>query len=162
MSIITVSPSSLPNTREELFLSSTFFLQNGVAAQLPTPAEVRAQGIRQNNTHPDDWNPPPAIFPELNLLVKYGGGTSIAEGQCLWMIRSYLDNAFPVPEVYGWYQEGVETFIFMELIRGCTLYERWDQLSTEGKETLCAQLRNKMGVLQTLRQDPAQSFVGKL
>lgn len=162
MQAIVVSPSSLPNAHAEIFPSSTFFTQNAIAGQLPTPAEVRAQGISQNHSRLGDWNPPPAVFSELNLLVKYGGAASIAEGQCLWMIRSYLGDAVPVPEVYGWCREGDESFIYMELIRGCTLDQRWDRLSTIEKESLCEQLRPMLGALHTLRQDPAQNFVGKL
>ena len=106
---IAFSPSRLPTSFKETFSSSR-------TRQLPTPDEVRAQQAVQHR--PFTWPPKLVTFPELQLLVKYGGMTSIAEGQCLWMIRACLRDRVPVPEVYGWCRDGEEVFIYMEWIQG--------------------------------------------
>lgn len=69
------------------------------------------------------------IFSDLNLLVKYGGLTSEHEYRYLQMIRPHLGNKVPVPKVHGCYQDDDEGFIYMELIRGRMLEQRWDHLS---------------------------------
>jgi hypothetical protein len=124
MQTVGVSSSKLPNAHTEIFPSSTFFGQETKPRQLPTPAEVRARAALENHVDINTWRPPPVVFPDLNLLVKYGGAVSVAEGQCLWMIRTYLGHEVLVPEVYGWCLDGEETFIYMELIRGSTLEQR--------------------------------------
>jgi hypothetical protein len=161
MQAVIVSSSKLPNACTEIFPSSTFFRQGIKPQQLPTPAEVRAQAALKNHVDINTWRPPPVIFPDLNLLVKYGGAVSIAEGQCLWMIRTYLGHKVPVPEVYGWCRDGEETFIYMELIRGSTLEQRWDELSTTERSSLCDQLRPMVAALQALKQSSHESCVGK-
>src|SRR5271163_747194 len=113
MQAVIVSPSELPNAHTEIFPSSTFFRQGTKPRQLPTPAEVRAQAALKNHPYINTWRPPPAVFPDLNLLVKYGGAVSITEGECLWLIRTCLGDKVPVPEVYGWCRDGEETFIYM-------------------------------------------------
>ena len=162
MQAVIISPSKLPNSHTEVFPLSTFFRQDTKPPQLPTPAEVRAQAARQNHVDISKWRPPPAEFPDLNLLVKYGGAVSIAEGQCLWMIRYYLGHKVPVPEVYGWCRDGEETFVYMELIRGSTLEQRWDELSSKERSSLCDQLSPMVAALQALKQSPLENCVGKL
>lgn len=162
MQAIIVSSSKLPNAHIEIFSSSTFFRQGTKPQQLPTPAEVRAQAALKNHVDINTWRPPPVVFPDLNLLVKYGGAVSIAEGQCLWMLRTYLGHKVPVPEVYGWRRDGEETFIYMELIRGSTLEQRWDELSTTERSGLSDQLRPMVAALGALKQSPRESCIGKL
>lgn len=102
------------------------------------------------------------VFSEHNLLVKYGSITSIAEGQCLWMIRTYLGDKIPVPEVYGWCQDGEEVFIYMQLIQGSTLEQRWDRLCETERFNLCDQLRNMVAALREIKQGPGESYVGSI
>lgn len=162
MQAVVVSSSKLPNAHAEIFPSFTFFRQGIKPQQLPTPAEFRAQAALKNHVDINTWRAHPVVFPDLSLLVKCGGAVSIAEGQCLWMIRTYLSDEVPVPEVYGWCQDGEETFIYMELIRGSTLEQRWDELSTTERCNLCDQLRSMVAALQALKQSPRESCVGKL
>jgi Phosphotransferase enzyme family len=78
------------------------------------------------------------------------------------MIRTYLGHEVPVPEVYGWCLDGEETFIYMELIRGSTLEQRWDELSATERSSLCGQLRSMVAALQAMKQSPRESCIGKL
>jgi hypothetical protein len=162
MQAVTISSSKLPNVHIEIFPSSTFFRQGTKPQPLPTPAEVRARAALETPVDINTWRPPPVVFPDLNLLVKYGGAVSIAEGQCLWMIRTYLGHEVPIPEVYGWCLDGEEAFIYMELIRGSTLEQRWGELSPTERSSLCDQLRSMVAAPQALKQSPHESCVGKL
>jgi len=101
------------------------------------------------------------VFPSLNLLIKYGWEITIAEGQCLWAIRHLLRDLVPVPEVYGWCQDGKDTFIYMELIQGATLEEWWPDMATRERQDICEQLRKMVDSLRTLRQPAHDRFIGK-
>jgi hypothetical protein len=155
-----VTLSDIPAAESEIFLNSTFFEHH---SKLPTPADVRAQAALQNSEDFfDAWHPPPARFPDLNLIVKYGGSITIAEGQCMWMIRKYVGNIIPVPEVYGWCCDDGQTFLYMELISGTTLEQRWDGLFAEEKISVCAQLRSMIEALRTLRRDADQTWISSI
>jgi hypothetical protein len=91
---------TLPKGSSCVFEESSYFSRNGRGCSLPPPAEVRRnQGPRPSQ---------PVRFEALNLIVKYGREITIAEGQCLWAIRRLLPYQVPVPEVYGWCEEGGE------------------------------------------------------
>lgn len=149
---------SIPFNESIVFKDSSFFTQQ---AALPSPAEVRAAAAAKltNTGNRDPRRPYPVQFPSQNLLVKYGRGVTIAEGQCLWAIRRLL-SAVPVPEVYGWCRDGNEVFIYMQLVRGDTLEERWETLTVEERVGVCEQLRQMVGALRGLEQDPEDRFVG--
>lgn len=146
-----VSSSRLPSGDTRIFPSSTFFRAEQ-HRELPTPAEVRTQAASRHIPNVNTWRPPPIELPTLNLMVKYGGAVTIAEGQCLWMIRTHLGDTVPVPEVYGWCRDGVETFIYMELVTGSTLEQRWDKLSVFEKSSICSQLSPIVAALGKLKQ----------
>ena len=99
-------------------------------------------------------------FEELGLIVKFGPHVTVEEALCTWAIRKVLRYEVPVPEVYGWRVDGSEVFIYMELIQGVTLKERWDTLSDHEKLSICDQLRNIIDSFGRLEQDPEDVFVG--
>jgi len=141
---------------KDIFFKDSSFSQYGAQA-LPSPAEVRAQSKELGKSPA----PPPVRFQSQKLLVKYGRQITIAEGQCLWAIKRVLGTEVPVPEVYGWRQDGNEVFIYMELVDGETLEQRWGSLSTKERSDICGQLRDIITALRRLEQDPADRFVGK-
>lgn len=157
---ITIASTELPEGDNVSFSSSTFFKQIP-RRRFPTPAEVKERALLVNHTNPEEWRPPPVYFPALNLLVKYGGAASVAEGQALWMIRKYLGHIVTVPEIYGWRKDGTETFLYMQLIPGVTLEKRWKSLSSDERLNICDQLRPMVVALQRLNQTPPQGWVGK-
>ena len=138
------------------FLDSSFF-QNGPNRSLPTPAEIKGLSTTYGTTS----QPDPVKFEELGLLVKFGPHVTAAEAQCLWMIGKELQGQVPVPEVYGWRIDGNEAFIYMQLIQGDTLRDRWDSLSVLDKRSVCHQLRQITISLRQLEQDPNNPFIGK-
>jgi hypothetical protein len=135
------------------FLDSSFFKSNQC---LPTPTEVRALSTASKlHTHP-----PPVIFEHLNLLVKFGPRVTIAEAQTLWIVRKTLLNEVPVPEVYGCRVGGRNVFIYMQLVQGERLKERWDSLSIAAKTDICNELRTIVASLRRVKQDSSDPFIG--
>lgn len=147
----------VPSDVSIIFKDSSFFKQ-GNDPSLPSPAQVRAIALERDGTL-DFLRPRPVRFPSLNLLVKYGNEIKISEGQCLWALRRLLPEV-PVPEVYGWCEDGRQVFIYMELIQGDTLEDRWEELVEEDRMQICKQLKLMIGSLNRLEQDPLDNYVG--
>ncbi|KAK0124696.1 hypothetical protein ONS95_009640 [Cadophora gregata] len=147
-------PDELPSADNITFPETSFFKKDG--ALLPTPAEVREAAGPQGGIRL-----PPVSFPTMNLIVKYGRYITKAEGQCLWAVRR-LCPKIPVPEVYGWCQDGKETFIYMQLIEGATLEQEWPRMIVDEKYEVCVQLRGMLDELRQLRQDPSDRFIGTI
>jgi hypothetical protein len=155
-----IHATGLPDGREPKmdFLESSFFKDNVPGRRLPTPAEVRALS-GTNQARPQ---PPPVRFEHLNLIVKFGPHVTVAEAQCLWVIKRVLRDEVPVPEVYGWRVDGGNVFIYMQFVRGETLKDQWDFLSVADKSTVCDHLRQITTSLRQVEQDPNDSFIGML
>lgn len=156
---IQVSVSDLPKHEIITFEDSSFFVRHGKDSPSPSPAEVRDRARADGFKYPH-WRLPPVRFKDLGLLVKAGSYITIAEGQCLWAIRRFLGDQLPVPEVYGWCRDGNEVFIYMELIEGATLNERWGELTSTERTSVCGQLRSMLSSSSRLRQDPEDVFIG--
>ena len=154
-----ILPQHLPDASRPStdFHDAAFFRENGSNQQLPRPEEVRRLS-GANSLHPQ---PTPVVFEELNLIVKYGPHVKIAEAQCLWIIRRVLGNAVPVPEVYGWHVDGRDVFIYMQLIRGQRLKDRWQSLTITEKTTICDELRGITTALRQVKQSPSDPFIGR-
>ncbi|KAB8259852.1 kinase-like domain-containing protein [Aspergillus pseudonomiae] len=131
---------------------------------LPSPEVVRAQGDAQHllGINPDKRkvyypdppyvSPPPVIFENMRLFVKWGSSVRVSEAQCLYAIRRFLRDNVPVPEVYGWRTDGDEKFIYMEYTEGQTLE----------KVSICQELRTIVDNLRRLEQDPSDPFIGNV
>ncbi|KAK2767911.1 hypothetical protein FQN53_006429 [Emmonsiellopsis sp. PD_33] len=152
-----IQPSATPNaTQTEMdFLDSSFFTKAGYKS-LPTAAEA-ASLSKQFDKHS---RPAPVKFEHLNLLVKFGSSVAVEEALTLRMIRTSYAERIPVPEVYGWrvYQNSV--FIYMELVRGDTLHDRWDSLNDLDRNFICSQLQEIISSLRQIEPDPSDSFIG--
>ncbi|KAL1879545.1 hypothetical protein Plec18167_004002 [Paecilomyces lecythidis] len=151
---IQVPLSYLPSGKKVYFRESSFFTRHSIA-KLPSPAQIRSLP-----TYSYAGYPPVIRFPEIGVLVKYGRLINVSEGQCLWMIRHFLKESVPVPELYGWIVDGDETFIYMELLDGDTLEERWSSLSHTDRVYLCEELREMVTSLRRLEQLPNERFIG--
>lgn len=138
------------------FLDSSFFATGPVQKSLPTPSEVTAR----SKDHKSTPQPTPVKFECLDLIVKFGPHVVVEEALCLHMIHKAFSDKVPVPEVYGWKVEGGCVFIYMELIRGESLHDRWDSLSDSEKTLICDQLRQIVSSLRQVEQDPADPFIG--
>lgn len=153
-----IDATMLPDGREAKmdFPESSYFKASEPRPCLPTPSEVRAL------SGPDQARPQPrpVKFEHLNLVVKFGPHVTVAEAQCLWVIKRVLRDEVPVPEVYGWRVDGRDVFIYMQFVRGETLESQWDSLSTVEKTTICDHLRQKITSLRQVEQGPDGPFIG--
>lgn len=140
--------------------------------RLPSPNEVQARAQAQHlaGEYPDPWitdsiavsymRPPPALFEELGLFVKWGPSVQLSEAQCLYAVRQTLKGDVPVPEVYGWRTEGNVKYICMEYVKGTSLEQVWPSMGPEDKASICRELRTISQRLRQVEQDPEDPFIG--
>jgi aminoglycoside phosphotransferase len=123
-----VSRNYLPSSSSIVFENSSFFSRHGPNAVLPTPPHVFAKSQAASESPPfEDYRSyPPVFFNDLGLFAKLGKAprVTIAEGQTLWALRQ-LAPIVPVPEIYGWAQDGDVTYLYMELVQGVTIHGCW-------------------------------------
>ncbi|KAF4206480.1 hypothetical protein CNMCM8927_004874 [Aspergillus lentulus] len=162
----------IPNSPNFDVRDSSFFRKWD---ELPSPKDVQAQaeaqrlaGINPNprrdyqSAVPYFIKPQPAVFEDMNLLVKWGRTENISEAQALFALCQLLNGLVPVPEVYGWRTDGDVKYIYMEYIRGQTLEQAWDKLEPEDKVSISHELRTICDNLRRLEQDPSDPFVGNI
>lgn len=149
---------SLPDSKQkELDFIDTSFFTASPRRQLPATTQVRALS-KDIYLCPQ---PTPVKFEDIGLLVKFGPHVTTTEALNLWMIKKVFGDGIPVPEAFGWrVDDDGYTFIYMELIRGPTLEERWDSLGNIEKPAINDQLSQITGNLRKLAQDPSEQFVG--
>ncbi|BCR84774.1 aminoglycoside phosphotransferase family protein [Aspergillus chevalieri] len=141
--------------------TSTFF-KNHRASTLPPPAEIRALNIATDKPSATSFNcPPPVIIPSLGLVVKYGADVTWIEAETQIMICEKLQGRVPVPEVYGWEEDGNQGFLYMELVEGYTLMERWSGLSKDEMRAICEELNQMVKLMKGLEQDDGP-YIGSL
>lgn len=163
----TSAPFALNQTR--YLAGQRYSLTTGrtrVQTPLPTPSEIRSSSSGHNSRKLNDesydgnyWQQV-EHYPDLGLVVKYGRRTTVAEGQALWMIRQYCLDV-PVPEVYGWIQDGEETFIYLSYINGVTLCSRLHELTDEEIDQVAGELATMIRSWRRLRLPEGDVFVGK-
>lgn len=101
---------------------SSFFTEKR-ASSLPTPAEIRALNEASGNVDGRTFDrPPPVMIPVLGLAVKYGRNVTVLEARTQMEIRKQLQGRVPVPEVFGWAEDGGQGFIYMALVQGQTFW----------------------------------------
>ncbi|KAM0082591.1 hypothetical protein ACKRZS_005214 [Fusarium odoratissimum] len=156
----TIFVDSLPKGSSVTFKDSTFFTHNRPGATFPSADQVRVKSeagdhvLDRKNT---------VIFESLGLVVKFGKEprVTVAEGQCLWSLRRHLPSV-PVPEMYGWTEDGGEVFLYMQLVEGVTLEKIWEFLNKEDKTGICDQLRDMVVDLRQVKRDSNDEFLGQI
>ncbi|OOQ84589.1 hypothetical protein PEBR_29634 [Penicillium brasilianum] len=166
-----LTPSMIPNSSKFDAKDSRYFKK---FTNLPSPEEVRKKTKAQQlaGTFVDkrrtlyeggiQWRAPVVVFQELSLLVKWGGEMTISEGQCLYGIGLLLKDYVPVPELYGWRQDGGETFLYMEYLDAQTLEQAWDSLGSDDRVSISGELRIICANLRHLEQDSEDPFIGSI
>jgi hypothetical protein len=143
------------------FPDSSFFREHR-ASTLPTPAEVRAINEESGDIRGTSFNrPPPVKFPLLGLIVKYGADVTVTEAETQIMVYKQLNGKVPVPEVFGWTEDGSQGFIYMSLIRGETLMQRWGTLNDEERVAVCKELNGMVKAWRSLEKPDQVPYVGK-
>lgn len=135
-----------PPEKDMDFTDSSFF-QAGIGRSLPDPPNVDTdhQGI--------------LVVSEMRLLIKFGPYVTIDEAIAMRAVRKRLGHQVPVPEVFGWRSRQDRVLIYMELVSGTTLEERWDDLNLSEKDSLCEQLSQILLSLRQLKQ--RDTFIGR-
>lgn len=166
-----LTPSMIPNSSNFDAKDSRYFKK---FTNLPSPEEVRkktkAQQLagtsvdKRRTLYESDIQrrAPVTVFQELSLLVKWGTAMTISEGQCLYGIGLLLKDYVPVPELYGWRQDGGETFLYMEYLDAQTLEQAWDSLGSDDRVSISGELRIICANLRHLEQDPEDPFIGRV
>lgn len=149
------------NMPVKIFPRSSFFVEKRAAA-LPLPGEIRSLNEATGHLYATNFNrPTPVTIPSLKLLVKYGTTVSIAEIETQIFLHEQLQRHVPIPEVFGYDQDGGQTFLYMALIEGDTLQERFANLTEVERQVVCAELRQMVSIWrQDLRQDDGDSYIG--
>ena len=157
--MLTADASKISTGLDEMiiFPESSFF-QQGRGPALPTPAEIRA--INKELGHVVAT--PAVIIPSLGLVVKYGRRVTVAEAQTQMMMREVLQGQVSVPEVFGLTEDGGQRFIYMSLIEGETLQERWADMNEDERRAVCEELKRAVKVWKALEQDKHDRYIGEL
>ncbi|KAE8153130.1 phosphotransferase enzyme family protein [Aspergillus avenaceus] len=168
---VQITQSKNPSSPSFVVEESSFFQKWG---RLPSPNEVQARAKTQHlaGAYPDQRTtrsmvapyvrPPPVIFEEMGLFVKWGSSIQVSEAQCLYAVRQLLKGDIPVPEVYGWRTEGDEKYIYMEYVNGTSLEQAWPIMGQEDKASICRELRTIYQCLRQVEQDPEDPFIGNV
>ncbi|KAH8647525.1 kinase-like domain-containing protein [Ilyonectria robusta] len=106
--------------------------------------------------------PTPVAIPSLGLLVKYGGDVTITEAQTQRAVRDLLQGQVPIPEVFGWTKDADQIFIYMSLMDGETLQDRWSAMSEVERQAVCQELKHMAKAWRALKQDKYDRYVGSL
>ncbi|KAF3183879.1 hypothetical protein TWF788_005351 [Orbilia oligospora] len=157
---IQIVPSSLPSNPSETFYDSSYFTTNP-NRELPSPSEIRDR-YNATTEFPAFERPPPVMFPDRGLLVKWGTEVSIAEGQCLYFLKRNLSSEINVPEIFAWRQDNGFTFLYMELVDGKQLDAVWDDVSEDERDDICQSLKKMISSLRRLKQDPKDRYIGNI
>ncbi|KAK9318377.1 hypothetical protein V1522DRAFT_396820 [Lipomyces starkeyi] len=142
----------------KIFPESSFFKERRAPA-LPTPAEIRA--IKVSGTA--SFNRPlPVMIPLLGLVVKYGADVTIIEAQTQIVVREKLQGQVPIPKVFGWTKDEGQRFIYMSLIEGEALQERWSDIDNNERQAICEELKHLVKAWRALEQDKHDRYIGSL
>lgn len=149
---------NLPDSSQKYvtFQNTTWSRTHGLIRSLPTPEQIRARF--QEPIFP--YSQLIAKFEELDLIVKFGEHVTISEIVCLRIVKELSSNRVPVPEVYGWAVDDHHVFLYMQLIRGPSLLERWPTMNQGDRASVCNHLRVILKSLRLIKQDPSMKFIG--
>lgn len=86
---------------------------------------------------------------------------TLTEVQTQVAIREQFRTEVPTPEVFGWAQDGGQGFIYMALVDGDPLYERWKGMNEDERLSVCAQVRKMVGAWRSLVQDDDDPYIGE-
>ncbi|KOS38247.1 hypothetical protein ACN38_g10946 [Penicillium nordicum] len=144
-------------------ISDSSFFGEHPASTLPTLAEVRAINKESGNIRGTMFNQPsPVKFPSLDLIVKYGADTTVTEAETQIMVYKQLKGKVPVPEVFGWTEDGGQVFIYMSLVGGEPLEQRWGALNDEEREAVCKEPNGMVKAWRSLELPDQVFYVGGL
>ncbi|EEU34230.1 uncharacterized protein NECHADRAFT_85499 [Fusarium vanettenii 77-13-4] len=156
---LTACSASTPTA--EVFPQSSFF-QERRAPALPSPKEIRALNEASGHYRARSLShPPPVLVPSLGLAVKYGADVTIAEAETQVLMREKLKDRVPIPEVFGWAEDGGQMFIYMSLVEGDTLQARYSTMSQRERQAVCKELRSMVNAWRAITQE-RDRYIGSI
>ncbi|KAB8257153.1 phosphotransferase enzyme family protein [Aspergillus pseudonomiae] len=144
----------------EIFHST--FCDDKPQTTLPTPSEIREISKKTGIGHISFYRPPPVKIPSLGLFVKYGADVTVVEAQTQMMLHEHLKDQAPIPKVFGGAEDGGQVFIYMSLVEGETLQERWGGMNEPERLSVCEELKHMVKTWRTLEQDSHSRYIGSL
>lgn len=145
-----------------IFPESSYFTQHR-APTLPSPAEIRALNESSGNRRATAFQrPSPVTFQALGLFVKYGSEVTVTEAETQAHLHHGLSGKVPIPEVFGWIQDGGQTFIYMSFILGETLQSRFSGMDDDERRAVCQDLRTMVNAWRSISQDESDQYIGTL
>ncbi|KAM6516451.1 hypothetical protein FALCPG4_014634 [Fusarium falciforme] len=156
-----LSLCSAPTPIAKVFPQSSFF-QERRAPALPSPTKIRALNEASCHYRAASLNhPPPVLISSLGLAVKYGADVTIAEVETQVSMREKLKGRVPIPEVFGWAEDGGQRFIYMSLVEGETLQARFGTMNESERQVFCKELRSMVNAWRALTQEQDR-YVGSI
>ena len=76
-------------------------------------------------------------------------------------VHKQLQGLVPTAEVFGWTEDGGQTFIDMSLIEGETLEKRWNYLNETERQDVCLQLKRMARMWRNLQPDTDDRYIGE-
>ncbi|KAL8420379.1 hypothetical protein RB594_003245 [Gaeumannomyces avenae] len=144
------------------FPQSRFFKEQR-APTLPSPSEVRALNLQSGNDRANNfYRPSPVMVPAMGLLVKYGADVTRVELETQIWVREQLDGRVPIPEVFGWAEDGGQGFIYMALVDGKPLQELWGGMTEGQRFAICQDLREMAHAWKNLKPPTNEPYIGSL
>jgi len=71
-----------------------------------------------------------------------------------------VQGKVPIPEIFGWAEDGGQRFLYMSLIEGQTLQERWSSMKEGERRAICEELRSIVKAWRALKQDNEDCYIG--
>ncbi|KAJ5690400.1 hypothetical protein N7462_004792 [Penicillium macrosclerotiorum] len=145
-------------------LESTFFYADEDRV-LPTPTEIRA--INEAFGDPSKTFKPraaPVKLPSLGLFIKYGSRVFVTEAKTQQWLHTILKGRVPIPEVFGWTEDDGQTFIYMALVDGDMLMDRWESLDEKERQCICHELNYMVQQWRevSIPHNASESYIGSL
>lgn len=78
------------------------------------------------------------------------------------MLHEQLKDQVPIPRVFARAKDGGQVFIYMSLIEGATLQERWSDINEDERQSVCEELKHMVKVWRALEQDSHGHYIGSL
>ena len=85
----------------------------------------------------------------------------LTEAKAQKELHHLLQGQVPIPEIFGWTEDAGQTFIYMELVEGVTLQERWPILDETDRLAICEELKHMVEAWRALDQGASVPYIGE-
>lgn len=131
-----------------------------VAAELPAPLPTIPEILASDDIFPCIFNKRSIRRVGQHFIVKHGE-IKLDEAENMHFVTEHSNGKILVPKLYAAFHndETNSNFIIMELVKGQSLEEMWDELGRDGRTRVAESLKQMFG---TMRNIPSQGYYGRL